>query len=274
MAVNNQQIGWNEEDKLLQYISKQLERLISVVSKTEAGFIHPLTVDNSTLQLNIGTTYDGTSARTISIKPSGAPDTLFGMNSAGTGLEFKTVNNGLISGSGVLQLGGLLIRDTNIDGHFAFNIGNTTETSQIILRAGNVGAAKGRMLINSNGFVLDGFTSTPTNRAGELAIGTNTTAGISITSYKTGTNTFSNSFGLSNNSALFTDGNSSKRGIEYAATGYVTQTHSLVDKEYTDSHFAGNVFAVNVVSPTAPDRTIKVTIGGVDLYIAAKTTNN
>lgn len=33
-------------------------------------------------------------------------------------------------------------------------------------------------------------------------------------------------------SGVFTDVRSSKKGIEYAATGYVTQTHSLTDREY------------------------------------------
>jgi hypothetical protein len=43
------------------------------------------------------------------------------------------------------------------------------------------------------------------------------------------------------------------------------------------SYFAGAVTignTVNAVSPTSPDRTITMVVGGVTLYIAAKTTNN
>lgn len=43
------------------------------------------------------------------------------------------------------------------------------------------------------------------------------------------------------------------------------------------SHFAGPVEignALNVVSPTAPDRTITLKVGGATIYVPAKTTNN
>jgi hypothetical protein len=40
--------------------------------------------------------------------------------------------------------------------------------------------------------------------------------------------------------ALFTDGRIAKRGLEYAATGYVTQLHSLVDKEYAHALVGGS----------------------------------
>ena len=52
--------------------------------------------------------------------------------------------------------------------------------------------------------------------------------------------------GATNTTTVFTDSNASKRGIEYSATGYVTQLHSLVDKEYADGFLRGKTL------PAAP----------------------
>lgn len=63
-------------------------------------------------------------------------------------------------------------------------------------------------------------------------------------------------------------------GLEYGADYSATYTNrSLVDKGYVAANYLSPAL-VSAVSPTSPDTTIKVVIGGVDYYIAAKTTND
>lgn len=52
--------------------------------------------------------------------------------------------------------------------------------------------------------------------------------------------------------ARFTDGRASKKGIEYAGTGYVTQIHSLIDKEYGDAHLVGLTFTNSPSTGNSP----------------------
>ncbi|HTH58251.1 MAG TPA: hypothetical protein VL728_19530 [Cyclobacteriaceae bacterium] len=48
--------------------------------------------------------------------------------------------------------------------------------------------------------------------------------------------------------ATFVDNRSTKKGIEYNATNYVTQLHSLTDKEYVDAHQNGKTYSNSVSS--------------------------
>lgn len=50
---------------------------------------------------------------------------------------------------------------------------------------------------------------------------------------------------------IFQDGRASLKGIEYGATGYVTQLHSLTDKEYVDSVAGIDILTCDVTIATA-----------------------
>lgn len=59
-----------------------------------------------------------------------------------------------------------------------------------------------------------------------------------------------NSPGGSGGAMEFYDFRTSKRGIEYGATGYVTQTHSLTDKEYVDGKVSNTITdGVTTIAP-------------------------
>jgi hypothetical protein len=67
--------------------------------------------------------------------PIGDPNTLLGANDNGTAPEYKTVSNGLTSGSGTLKLGGALTANTDISGAFTLNLGTSgSKLSNFVVR--------------------------------------------------------------------------------------------------------------------------------------------
>ena len=65
-----------------------------------------LTVDNATLQLNSGTTFDGSAARTISIKDGGVDSDALAAN-----ISVTQLTSSIISASGIITAEGLVISD-------------------------------------------------------------------------------------------------------------------------------------------------------------------
>lgn len=58
---------------------------------------------------------------------------------------------------------------------------------------------------------------------------------------------------------IFSDGRASKRGIEYGASGYVTQAQSLADKEYVDDAVAASISTATVSVSSAEILAINTT---------------
>jgi len=178
----------------------------------------------------------------------GSSNTILGVNNTGDGLEYKTVSNGLTSAGGTLKLGGTIIQDINLDGHFNFVYGNTTPASTLSFNAGvSTTTSKSSILMNLNGFTTFTINSSGLSTA-QMVSNVN---GVSLNSYKS-TGAASFQFDMLQSAMRITDFNTSKTGIQYAATGYVTQLHSLVDKEYADTkQTAGNYITALIGDVTA-----------------------
>jgi len=149
------------------------------------------------------------------------------------GLWYSTSENAgtLIKGVNYLQ------QNVSIDGAYNVRWGDTSIPLGIFdVVAGNSGYTQfSKALLTLNVLDLTHVDAGTGGVMGELlldATGAHLTGGLSAG--------FHTMLDLTATSALFTDTRTSKKGLEYAATGYVTQLHSLVDKEYADALVGGS----------------------------------
>jgi len=149
--------------------------------------------------------------------------------------KFRFRQNGgwnILGQSNALTQGtNILTQNLTFDGAFNVRWGDTTVPLGIFdVVAGNSGYTQfSKALLNINSLDLTHIQASSVIAEVLLdATGVHLTGGIGGGSPHT-------SIDLTGTSALFTDTRTSLKGLEYAATGYVTQTHSLVDKEYADS---------------------------------------
>jgi hypothetical protein len=119
------------------------------------------------------------------------------------------------------------------------------------------GTAKGYLLANSASLQLQGHSSTQLNLQ---------TSGGNVSVGNTGTVITANGTTEATTGGA---GSLTTAGGIYAAKKIITASTVT-----TAAAVAWDLGAAAVVSPTSPNRTIKVTIAGVDYYIAAKTTND
>jgi len=132
-------------------------------------------------------------------------------------------------GAGNLHQGtNILTQNLTFDGAFNVRWGDTTVPLGIFdVVAGNSGYTQfSKALLNINSLDLTLIQASSVIAEVLLdATGVHITGGIGGGSPHT-------SIDLTGTSALFTDTRASLKGLEYAATGYVTQLHSLTDVEY------------------------------------------
>jgi len=144
----------------------------------------------------------------------------------------------LISG-GLHQGTNILTQNLTFDGAYNVRWGDTSIPLGIFdVVAGNSGYTQfSKLLANINVLQLTHVDPSLTTSAETLldatgvhiAGGSGGLSGVHITKLD-----------LTGTSALFTDTRTSLKGLEYAATGYVTQLHSLVDKQYADALVGGS----------------------------------
>lgn len=180
-------------------------------------------------------------------------------NAGATALEYVTFSNGsgtTFNGDGV-DLGGTLTANTTIiGGGFTFNIGTSSNPTRFNMYSDANAAISCEANLSLNTLGVGAITTISSNdQISEevvLVIG----SGVS--------------------SSTFTDNRTVKKGLQYAAAGYVTTARSLTDKGYVDGLVggAGTVTTVSVVSAngfngsvanatTTPAITISTTITGI-----------
>tara|TARA_R110002020_G_scaffold173984_2_gene364989 strand:+ start:1482 stop:5582 length:4101 start_codon:yes stop_codon:yes gene_type:complete len=133
-----------------------------------------LTVDNSSIQLNSGTTFDGSAARTISVKASGITNAML----AGSIANDKLANSSVSYGGITLSLG-------NVDDTPAFNLQDATgyptssltgtiTNSQLTGQIANSKLVNSSITINGSAISLGGSVTTPdTNTFRTVKVDTN-----------------------------------------------------------------------------------------------------
>jgi hypothetical protein len=161
------------------------------------------------------------------------------INSSNRPLLFNA-SNGITATSGLVQLGGSLVQTTDIslDGSsVGFKIRDTNSNTALVANnfIGTMALVGGdyenlitdNTILNSDG-TINGISAALTDGQ-HVFFGVGAGTGVTRT--------------------YFDDERTIKRGIEYDATGYVTQLHSLADKEYVDTKGTGTVTNVTGVSP-------------------------
>jgi hypothetical protein len=131
-----------------------------------------------------------------------------------------TASNGLQKIVNDIQVGG----DANLTTGVNFNVTLTDD-----------GASNAGMFAGNGGISLDP-TGTP-NQAGVSIVSGSAKLFFGLDDF----NIYGNGAG-----AIFKDITASPKGIQYSSTGYVTQLHSLVDKEYADTKLDGTMVSTRV----------------------------
>lgn len=153
--------------------------------------------------------------------PIGDPNTLLGANNDGTAPEYKTVSNGLTSGSGTLKLGGALTGNTDITGDFNLTLGTSvSKLNRFVVRSEEltdlVSDTLAGMAISSSAAYINFHA---TNGPGSTPVSTWNAYGFTFTGSAT--------------QAAFHDKRSTPAGIQYSGDYSANYTdRSLVDKGY------------------------------------------
>lgn len=150
----------------------------------------------------------------------------------------KSAGNGITDLSGVLDLGGTLTKDANIqvNGSNEFIISTSDDSYTSVFGTG------------SNGILFQ--AQTDLNNISQIILSESTNSLI-ISHTSTGEST---SFEFINNSLTFNDNRTTKLGIEYGGDYSNTfGANSLISKKYTDDHIASQSVDALVSSPTASE---------------------
>ncbi len=155
------------------------------------------------------------------------------------GQSALTFSNGLTNTSGSVKFGGSITQHTLLDGAFHLYLGSTTALNEFQVYAGTLSSTHTLLYTRASQILLNAYQSASL-LGGNISV--SGSGGSTITAYASGTGAVLYDLTLNSSNSIFTDLGSSKKGLQYAATGYVTQTHSLGDKEYIDSHLSGLTF--------------------------------
>ena len=179
---------------------------------------------------------NGTAATNVAI---GGGKVNIGDTTAGSSGAGALVVAGGISAAGASYFGGTVTATGNL------TVGNSNTVQLLTIQSATAGAGQGAVLVLKNNTTTIGFFG----RSSYISSGVVNTDAPAI----------AGTTGLGLNFFV----NDSTNALALASTGAAT--------------FAGAVTignTVNTVSPTSPNRTITMVVGGVTLYIAAKTTND
>lgn len=163
----------------------------------------------------------GTTGTANFLREDGAWAVPPGTGGAGSGTT-ETASNGLYKSGNDIRAGGPITENT------AITIGNANQYRIVDTAADDY-------MFGINGFGRGGWNIGYGNlnvTTGQQAVMNIDPAGL----YWRAQNSSSvgSTFSFRSDFVTFTDGRTSKRGIEYAAPGYVTQPQSLTDKQYVD----------------------------------------
>lgn len=193
--------------------------------------------------------WGGTLTGSVNITDNGIHDISIGdgvnnpgninLNAASTiNLNSGTISPLNITGGGALNLSSSGDR-VNIT---AFNRLTLTSTNRVIIN----GPSSSNLTFTSTGGIS---VTAGSGQPVQFITGSSTISmnGVGVTTLSTSTVSLT----LSTNAA-YTDSNISPTGIVYGGTGYVTQTHSLADKEYSDAHLFGYTFTNSPINTNVP----------------------